>query len=158
MNRPLVALLLLAACSPASDEGQPAQPVETVPVDPAPPKPVATPSVPAPPAVDLAGEWRVAGIDGEAIDKPYGVALSADGERIWWDPPCAAQGRSYRITGNRFDALEPVVGATTACQIFVPEEVSLVWQALDAATTIERTPANGVLISGAERSVLLFSQ
>ena len=33
-----------------------------------------------------------------------------------------------------------------------------VWSALDAADALERTPANGILISGNGRSVTLFSQ
>lgn len=44
------------------------------------------------------------------------------------------------------------------CEIGYPPEVPQIWQAMDAADTIERTADNGVLISGGGRSVLLFSQ
>ncbi|WP_435418863.1 hypothetical protein WAB17_04720 [Parerythrobacter aurantius] len=109
-------------------------------------------------AVDLSGEWRVAGIDGKPIDQSYGLAIRADFRNVWWEPGCAGQGRDYAIVGNRFETLPPPPGPATVCAIGYPPEVPQIWQAMDAADTIARTPENGVLISGGGRSVLLFSQ
>ena len=108
-------------------------------------------------AVDLTGEWRVAGIDGKPLDASYGIALSADFYSIWWEPGCAGQGVSYTITGSAFDAPPPQKPGMV-CDIGFPPELGQIWSALSAAGTIERTPENGVLISGDGRSVLLFSQ
>ena len=119
---------------------------------------VVDPAVIAARAVDLAGEWRVDEIDGKGIDKPYAIALSADHEQTWWEPACASQYRTYTIQGSRFDTQPVDLSGREVCNIGVPEELARVWSALDAAGAIERTPANGVLISGNGRSVTLFSQ
>lgn len=108
-------------------------------------------------AVDLTGEWRVAGIDGKPLDTSYGIALSADFYGIWWEPGCAGQGVSYTITGNAFDA-PPAQNPGMVCDIGYPPELEQIWSALSVADTIKRTPENGVEISGDGRSVLLFSQ
>lgn len=108
-------------------------------------------------AVDLRGEWRVAGLDGEEISEP--IALSIDFENILWEPGCAGQSLDYRIEGDRFyaDYIVPQ-GPVTVCSIGYPDELIEIWHALDAAETIERTPENGVRIHGNGRSVTLFSQ
>lgn len=109
-------------------------------------------------AVDLTGEWRVAAIDGRDLAGDYGIALSADFDRVWWEPGCAAQFRDYTITGSAFAALPRSDRPEVVCEIGVPPEVMQIWSALDAADTIRRTEANGVEIAGGGRSVLLFSQ
>ena len=109
-------------------------------------------------AVDLAGEWRVAELDGEEIAKPYAIALSADHEQIWWEPGCALQYRDYTIRGSRFDSQPVDLSGRAVCDIGFPEELPRIWSAMDAADTIERTDANGVRLSGSGRSVTLFSQ
>jgi hypothetical protein len=48
----------------------------------------------------LAGEWRVAGIDGADFDEPYGMGLSVDEEKIGWDLRCAPLTRVYEIVGQ----------------------------------------------------------
>ena len=145
-------LVLTCGCSPiAKDDEQPPKPSVT-------PAPSAAAEAPQPPAIELAGEWRVAGVDGAEIDGPYAIALSADSARIWWEPVCAGQGRDYRISGNAFKAGPAPPADAPVCAIGFPDEVPQIWSALDAADRIERTPENGVLISGAGRSVLLFAQ
>ena len=109
-------------------------------------------------AVDLSGEWRVAGIDGEPIDADYGIALSADWYGIWWEPGCAGQGVQYTIDGSRFAVIPPTGEPGPACDIGYPPELEAIWSALAAADSIARTPENGVRISGDGRSVLLFAQ
>ena len=114
----------------------------------------------------LAGEWRVAGIDGQPLDQPVGIALSASSEEIWWAPRCAGFVRSYAIQGQGF-AARPALGVKPrkpgeptppVCTIAPPPGAAELFRALDAAQTIRRTPENGVLISGGAHSVLLFSQ
>ena len=140
------AALVLGACSPApGNDGSP---------EPEPPVAAASEA----PAVDLTGDWRVAGIDGAPLDASYGIALVADDTNIWWQPECALQYREYSISGSRFTAPTRSNANLEVCDIGYPPELEQVWSALEAADTIERTPENGVLIHGNERSLLLFSQ
>jgi hypothetical protein len=113
----------------------------------------------------LAGAWRVAGIDGNSLDEPYGIALEADDTMIWWAPRCARQERLYQITGSkvRFTVnpeLQPGPGkpGVAVCMIGLPPRLADITRALDAAERIERTEANGILISGGGHSLTLFSQ
>ncbi len=146
-------LLLLAACSAEPPAAQQA--------------PRLTESPPAAAQVNtLAGEWRIAGIDGKPFDESYGLALSADGEEIWWAPRCTGLIRTYKINGTAVrigpaKGLKPVApGQPTppVCAIGLPPRIDEVTRALDSATTIRRTPSNGVAISGGGRSLLLFTQ
>lgn len=124
---------------------------------------------PAGPSISLTGEWRVAGIDGREFDEPYGIALSATREEIWWEPRCAGQSVRYRIVNDRFVVVEPPPapppppGATrppppVVCTIAIPDRLPDVMNAIRAADRIERTPANGIQLSGNGRSLTLFSQ
>ena len=109
-------------------------------------------------AIDLSGYWRVAELDGAAIDGGYAITLKADHEQIWWEPACAGQSESYRITSNRFETISYDDGPTMVCDIGYPDALPRIFSALRAADTIARTPDNGVRISGKGRSVTLFSQ
>ena len=112
----------------------------------------------------LEGAWRVAGIDGADLDEAYGIALTGSAKEVWWEPRCAFIVRSYHITGTAI-AFGPAIGAPKpgempppVCTIAPPPKMAGVLRALDAANAIERTPQNGLLISGGGHSVLLFSQ
>lgn len=116
------------------------------------------------PVTTLVGEWRVAGIDGRDFNESYGLALSGSERELWWPPRCAGMARSYRIAGRaiefgpRLDAPAPSATPAPVCAIGLPARLTEVMRALDAATTVSRTPANGVLIAGGGRSLLLFPQ
>jgi hypothetical protein len=160
-------LLALASCgNPAADQQAPAPEPQATAAPPAPSPPTAVSSLPAP--ASLAGEWRIAGIDGKDFNEPYGLGLSGDDMEIWWEPRCAGIGRGYAIKGNtvRFGwaasrGAQPKPGEqglTPVCTIGLPERLAEVTRALDSATTIVRTPSNGIEISGGGHSLLLFSQ
>ena len=114
----------------------------------------------------LEGEWRVAGIDGQPLDQPVGLALSASAQEIWWNPRCAGYVRSYRIEGGKFSTgphlgfvpRKPGEPTPPVCTIAPPPRIGDVFRALTEATMITRTPQNGIEISGGGHSVLLFSQ
>ena len=116
------------------------------------------------PSISLRGDWRVAGLDGVSFNEPVGIALKGDNAAIWWEPRCAGMARGYQTSGRSisFRSLEPprAPGSPTppVCAIGLPTGLDEVFAALDAATSIERTPANGLQISGGRRSVVLFSQ
>ncbi|PZT84419.1 MAG: hypothetical protein DI637_13730 [Citromicrobium sp.] len=108
--------------------------------------------------VVLAGEWRVAGLDGQPIAGNEGIALSANDTEIWWEPQCALQRRPYAIEGRGFRSDASRTEPGPACRIAVPPVLESIWSAIEAGERIERTPQNGILISGGGRSLLLFSQ
>lgn len=151
---PLVAIGL-AACS-----GQPENMPDTSPTD----AEIVEQTMPAP--TTLQGGWRVAGIDGEPFDEPYGLGLMADETEIWWEPRCARMVRSYAISGDAIEigtppdppAVAEGVPPPPVCTIGIPPRLTDVVRALDNAERIERTPANGVRLSGGGHSVTLFTQ
>ena len=160
----LTMIAALAACAPRADEPAPS---------PRPDSGVAANDVRSEgqgrqlaPVASLEGEWRVAGIDGKPFDEPYGLALSADDQEVWWAPRCAGLIRSYEISGTdiRFgpsNAMRAAPAGTPAppvCAIGLPPRLDEVTRAIDAATTIGRTVNNGIEISGDGHSLLLFSQ
>ena len=109
----------------------------------------------------LVGEWRVAGINGEEFNEPYGIALSATDSEIWWNPRCARQSAHYTIQGNRFRWSPPPERPQEplhVCAIAIPPRLPEVMQTIRGAYMIERTPANGIRLSGNGRSLTLFSQ
>ena len=146
----------LAACQPAQTPNAGSPEIN-----------ITEPGAPAPPLVTtLAGEWRVAGIDGAAFDEPVGIALSADAEEIWWAPRCAGVAYTYRIQGAAFSTgpykgyvpRKPGEPTPPVCAIGLPKRLDEVVRALTSATTIRRTANNGVELSGDGHSLLLFSQ
>lgn len=153
-------LILLMTCAAACEgpEASIAAPGQDVTAAHAPVTPTASQ------VTDLSGAWRVAGIDGEALDQPVGLALTGDARQLWWEPRCAGIARTYRIDNGRiaFGPTEPPrpAGEPTApvCSIGLPPRLDAVVRALDDAESASRTPENGVLISGPAHSLLLFSQ
>ena len=142
IGRPLVALpacaLFLAGCGGAGEQA---------------PAPAETTSVAAAPA--LAGEYRVAGIDGSEIDLPHAVTASIDSQRIHLTSDCINLAWSYRFEGEALTTERvPVEGCGRG---FAPVEQELL-AAFDAADTVARTPANAIEFSGGGHSVTLFSQ
>lgn len=165
MRTIVLAALALGACSPEPDAGD--EQLSPLPanggvegVAPAPPSQALSP------IKTLAGDWRVAGIDGEPLDETYGIALRADDEEIWWEPRCANFAFAYTINGLRISTgdaepavpVEPGAPPPPVCTVAIPPRLAEVGRALDLAETAGRTPANGVLIEGGGHSLTLFSQ
>lgn len=135
-------------------------------VSPAGKQPTADASSDAAPTT-LTGEYRVAGIDGQEVSS--GIALTVTATVIGFDPRCAGFTWTYTygdgvLTTNRPEKPRSADGPDVArpmrpvCRIAVhPEQRSLA-NALDAVTKAARTPSNGIELSGAGRSVLLYTQ
>ncbi|MBH5321653.1 hypothetical protein [Aurantiacibacter sediminis] len=156
----LALLIALAGCEQAPSDEQ----LTTLPAPDGIENPPPAPGRPAP--ATLEGDWRVAGIDGEALDTNSGLALTADDEELWWEPRCFGAIRGYVIVGDAITfgsrtSTPPAVEGTpppVVCLIAPPPGLHEVMQAIDAAENIETTPNNGVRISGGGRSVTLFRQ
>lgn len=151
--------LALAACQPSG--GMPAERVEAA-RDASPPDEQAGSRLA--PVDSLAGDWRVAGIDGVALDEPMGLSLTGDETQLWWHPRCAGVARTYRIEGQgiAFAQVEPLRPAGSpppvVCSIGLPPRLADVVRAMDDAVDVARTPSNGVQISGPNHSVTLYAQ
>jgi hypothetical protein len=121
--------------------------------------------VPVSPAADLApvsnlaGEYRVAGIDGKAADQPFGLALSISSQRIIFDAPCGGYAWAYRLEGQRL-SLSQTVRPDPACLAAarIHHAVFDLAAAVDAATQAGRDRSNAVILAGGGHSVTLYSQ
>lgn len=132
----------LAACQPA-DEAPPAIPDDT-----------GSASIIAS-SDSLAGEYRVAGIDGADVNLPHGISASITDDRIDVHSDCIRFAWTYRFEEQLLVTEDaPVASCRRA---LLPEEQALA-EAVEAADVVRRTPANGVELSGGGRSLLLFSQ
>lgn len=156
------AALSLAGCSEV-DRAEPPSPVEGPTSSPAAvaqtPAEVPTTTPPANVAVteagELVGEYRVAGVDGEALNAPVGVAVSINKTTISL-LPCAGYVWRYTYAAGKLET-EPAPGPSdTLCA--PTREVAAVGAALNGANRVARTPSNGLEFSGGGHSVLLFSQ
>lgn len=136
---------LLAACQQAEDPATTSAPAET---------PAETPQAEAP--VSLVGEYRVAGIDGTEVGGNIGIGLSVTETNIFYDPRCAGFDWTYTYEGGSLTTERPA--DRPVCRIAVHPEQQRLATALDAVTQAERTPSNGIELSGGGHSVTLFSQ
>ena len=124
----------------------------------------AAPAIPAP--ATIVGEYRVAGIDGEAFDSDTGIAVSISDQTISYPPACLGYSWDYRYEGGslsmeRTAGMGPEArgdGSNVSCTVAVGPEYARLAQAVAAATTVDRTPENGLRFSGGGRSFTLFSQ
>lgn len=154
----LAASAALAACqqadevaapaTPASDSGAVATPTGAPDGDPP------APAVNAP--ASLVGEYRVAGIDGTEVGGQIGIALSITEGNIFYDPRCAGLEWTYTYGNGALTTERPA--DAPVCEIAVHPEKQRLAVALDAVTRAERTPSNGIELTGGGHSVTLFSQ
>ena len=146
----LASLAAIAGCSPANDAAD-------VPAEPAAIE-VTTPQ-PNTPIGNFAGEYRVAGINGAPIDAPFGLALSVTESRMFFGDFCGGYAWDYRLEGTSIE-MARVASPDEAClaTVSIHRSVFDFVEALDAVTQASRTPSNGIELSGAGRSVTLYSQ
>lgn len=145
-------MLALPACSqPAGSGDTAASPVASSPASA--PRVTRTPSAAAP--ILLAGEYRVAGVDGRDIDQPYAITASITPARIHVTADCLNFGWTYTLAG---DSIATERLAVESCGRGPTPAEEAVVAAVDAAARIARTPANGVELVGQGRRLTLFSQ
>lgn len=101
----------------------------------------------------LVGSWRLESIDGRRVATP--IELEGDAQRLWWEPACALQMRSYTVDGTRFDAPARDSSGREVCDIGYPLDLTEAWRVVEAADTIERSANGRITLSGGERSLTL---
>ena len=140
--------ILLASCGPQGESPAPspaAGPTFSVARDE--PRPVAD--------FQLAGEYRVAGVDGGDIDQPYAITASITATRIHVTADCLNFAWAYTIEG---DHIATSRAAVEGCGRGPTLAEDAVVAALDSAVGVARTPANAIELRGGGRSVTLFLQ
>lgn len=106
-------------------------------------------------ALRLPGDYRVANVDGASVDMPHGVSASITDDWIDLQSDCIRLAWTYSFDGQALTTSpEPVRSCRRA---LLPQEQAIS-TAFDAATTVSRTPNNGLEFSGGGHSVTLFSQ
>jgi len=163
----LLLLLGLAACD-SPEPPHDALDAQSSPPAPGPNRVTTAPAAPTavlPAPAELVGEWRVAGIDGQALTGDIGIALSIDAQSLSYEPRCAGFVWDYTyargsVSLERAAPVNPPVDGIPApvCAVAVAPELRALGIALDHAVSAGRTPENGVLLSGGGHSVTLFSQ
>jgi hypothetical protein len=158
--------LPLAGCGQGGEA--PAPPAPTVAASPGPASTQSPAAVAAPTNAPekLVGEYRFAGIDGAPLDAHFGIALSVDAKQISYEPKCAGFVWDYEYRGGAlstarargYGPTRQPDGSIVACAVGVAPEQRRLGQAIDAVTRAERTPSDGIELSGVGRSVTLFSQ
>ena len=151
---PLLAVLLLAACSPRADESSPEPKQETAAVPTPTAEAASATATPAP--VSLPGEYRVAGVGGEELDSQTGHAVSITENTIDY-MRCAGFAWTYTYE----DGVLETTRIPTSPDEIICRPTPGAWRigvALSEATRVKRTSANGIEFSGGGHSVLLFSQ
>lgn len=117
-------------------------------------------------AADLEGEYRVAGIDGAPLDEGFGIAVSIGNGHVTFEPTCIgfdwtiADQPGGGLNLQRFQPLPPATGEPPppVCAVKVHPAQARLGQVFDAVDHAARTPENGILLTGAGRSVTLFAQ
>lgn len=146
---------LLAACQ---------QPIQPIAGQDASPPTFSSPRAGTVAVIKLDGEWRVAAIDGRSVEEPEALSLTGNENQLWWQLPCAGMTRTYRIDGQSITfgstARPRRAGgpSVVVCDIGLPQRLDEVFRALDDAQSVAQLPSNGVLISGPNHSLLLFSE
>ena len=145
----LVPLLLLVGCSREAQPTAPPSPAPTATESPAGPSNAITS------AGRLTGEYRVAGVNGDDIDLPYGITASISRSRIHVVADCVNVAWNYIFQG---DMLVTERAPVEGCARGLTKKEDAIVDAFDAATTVSVTEANGVEFTGDGHTVVLFAQ
>ena len=111
------------------------------------------------PDIALYGRWRVEMLDGETLAPHDRVILYGNDTQLWWEPICAGQQAEIALTfaesGTGWSAERLDTAGRPVCSIGLPPRLGDVWQALEAADSVQWTGTGGLAIEGDGRSVVL---
>lgn len=152
---PIALLVVLAACEPAGQTPQSAVSSPTPPLEIADANTRLDRGGLITSSEQLVGEYRVAGVQGQAVDLPYAITASIRPARIHVVADCVNLAWDYRLVDG---ILTTAPAAVESCgRGLAPIEATLA-ATLDGADRIVRTPANGFEVTGSGRSATLFRQ
>lgn len=114
----------------------------------------------------LVGEYRVGGIDGGEVPGGQSIAVSVDEKTISYGMRCAGFHWTYTLEGQEVVTRRPHNPADRAegeppppvCAVAVSPGERALAIALDNASLIDVTASNGIVLSGENHSVTLFTQ
>lgn len=129
----------------ASETGAPAEPV-AAPADAG--KTISSPA-------ELAGEYRVAGVGGEAIDLPYAITASIDRDRILLSADCVNIEWAYILADGHLQAARV---PTEGCARGLTRVEGALVEAFDGAERITRNASNGYEFTGRGPTAVLYTQ
>ena len=156
-----LAALLLAGCN-ETKQAEPPTLVEGPTTSPAAEAPTVAPSEAAAANVaiteveSLAGEYRIAGVDGRDIDLPHGITARIDDTGIIVESGCVMMSWVWFFEDGRL-VTEQLFPRESCGRKLLPEEEAIA-AAFNGATHVARTPANGIEFAGENGAVLLFGQ
>ena len=151
----LAPVLLLAACQPAGEPDASAPDTGGVPEASVSSEAPAEPSDRISSTDRLVGEYRIAGVDGEGIDLPYGITASITAARIVVSADCVRMEWTYRFEGA---VLVTERTPTAGCKRGLNEVEQAIGEAFDAATQVALDTSNGYEFAGGGHTVTLFTQ
>ena len=159
MIRAVLVALLAAACSPPAPERKTAEPPAAE--QPAPAAAPAPPFLPADatPVVDtgsIIGEWRVAGVAGQALSQPFGISASIDRQRIVMTSDCIIFEWRYTLDDGAIALFDDPT--RSVCERMHTEDERRVHEAMESATRVYRLPSNALVFDGPAGAVTLFTQ
>lgn len=151
--------VLLGACTQA-DEAQTPAPAPTAEVSAFPGE------TPGEIPQSIVGEYRLAGIDGEDMNSPVGIAVSIGIDTIHYEPRCLGSAWTYTLRqgelklerDTRFGPQKNKDGSIVTCLPAVTPEYGRLSEAFAVAERVRRMPSNALEFSGGGHSVTLFSQ
>ncbi|QPC98446.1 hypothetical protein [Qipengyuania soli] len=155
----MACMLLSGACTPANDS-QTHGPVTQTEITQAAVQPAG--EIPE----TIVGEYRLAGIDGEDLNSPTGMAVSIGEDTISFEPKCLGSVWTYSLSHGdlrlerdpRYGPQKNKDGSIVSCLPAVTPEYGRLSEAFSAVEKVRRTPANALEFSGGGHSVTLFSQ
>lgn len=143
--------LSLSACRPAEPVTSPGPAHPPAPA-PAPPRDgrVAVAS-----GAEIAGEWRVAGVAGETIDQPEGIAASVRGDRLRLTAGCVNLEWAMVLAAGRVTFVRR---AAEGCGRGLTPVEERVVAAVTSASAAYRLPSNALVFDGPGGALVLFTQ
>ncbi|MGB7417955.1 MAG: hypothetical protein WA918_02130 [Erythrobacter sp.] len=101
------------------------------------------------------GQYRLAGVDGRAINLPHAISLSVTESEIRLSSQCVRPRWQYRQNGR--DMVTTPIPIPICERARYPEEDAAI-AVLDDITAVRRTPENGWQLEGGGHSIAVFSQ
>ncbi len=150
----IMCALALSACNSGADDN----PVKEDMADEAEqPGPAPAPAETGLDATDITGEWRVAGINGEALSQPYGMAASITARRISVSSQCVNFAWNYELSGGSFTATQAGVDEPV-CERMRTDDERALDRAIPMVNKARRTATGALELTGDNASITFFTQ